>query len=78
MKKILCILIGLLTLTSVYAQKVSFEFSDGIDEGALKTRMEQHMSSLLTAINEANSSNSDINFSGVDITDDASASLTMT
>lgn len=78
MKKIFCLLVGLLVLTAAHAQKVSFEFSDGIDDGSLKTKMEQQMSSLLTAINEANTSNNDINFSGVDITDDASASLTMT
>ena len=78
MKKIYCLLIGLFVLTSGYAQKVSFEFSDGIDEGALKTKMENQMSSLLSAINEANAANTDVNFSGIDITDDASASLTMT
>ncbi len=78
MKKIFCLLLGLLALTPIYAQKVSFEFSDGIDEEGLKTKMEQQISSLLTAINEANTANADINFSGIDITDDASASLTMT
>lgn len=78
MKKIFCLLLGLLSLATGYAQKVSFEFSDGIDEGSLKTKMEQQMSSLLTAINEANAGNSDLNFSNIDITDDASASLTMT
>ncbi len=78
MKKIFCLLIGVFALTSAYAQKVSFEFSDGIDDGALKTKMENQMSSLLSAINEANKANADVNFSGIDITDDASASLTMT
>lgn len=78
MKKIFCLLLSLLALTSTYAQKVNFEFSDGIDAGNLKSKMEQQISSLLTAINEANAANADINFSGVDITDDASASLTMT
>lgn len=78
MKKIFCLLLSLLALTTGYAQKVSFEFSDGIDEGALKTKMEQQMSSLLSAISVANAGNTEINFSGIDITDDASASLTMT
>lgn len=78
MKKIYCLLLSLLALTTGYAQKVNFEFSDGIEEGALKTKMEQQMTSLLSAISAANAGNTEINFSGIDITDDASASLTMT
>lgn len=78
MKKLLCFLFGLFVMLSGYAQKVNFEFSDGIEEGILKTKMEQQMSSLLSAINEANVVNADVNFSSIDITDDASASLTMT
>lgn len=78
MKKLLCFLFGLFVMFSGYAQKVNFEFSDGIEEGTLKTKMEHQMSSLLSAINEANAVNADVNFSGIDITDDASASLTMT
>lgn len=78
MKKLLCFLFGLFVMLSGYAQKVNFEFSDGIEEGILKTKMEQQMSSLLSAINEANAVNADVNFSCIDITDDASASLTMT
>lgn len=78
MKKLLCFLFGLFVMLSGYAQKVNFEFSDGIEEGILKTKMEQQMSSLLSAINEANAVNADVNFSSINITDDASASLTMT
>ena len=78
MKKLLCFLFGLFVMLSGYAQKVNFEFSDGIEEGTLKTKMEHQMSSLLSAINEANAVNADVNFAGIDITDDASASLTMT
>lgn len=78
MKKLLCFLFGLFVMLSGYAQKVNFEFSDGIEEGTLKTKMEHQMSSLLSAINEANAVNADVNFSGIDVTDDASASLTMT
>lgn len=78
MKNIFCLLIGFLAFSFSYAQKVSFEFSDGIDGGSLKSKMEQQVSNLLTSINEANKANGDINFSDIDITDDASASLTMT
>ena len=78
MKKILCLFICLLSFVSMYAQKVNFEFSDGIDDGPLKTKMEQQVASLLTAINAANTSGGDVNFTGIEVTDDASASLTMT
>lgn len=78
MKKILCLFICLLSFVSMYSQKVNFEFSDGIDDGPLKTKMEQQVASLLTAINAANTSGGDVNFTGIDVTDDASASLTMT
>lgn len=78
MKKIQIVITMLLASLTVCAQQVTFEFSDGIDEGQLKTKMERQMSVLLTAINAANTANGDINFSGIDITDDASGSLTMT
>ena len=67
MKKLLCFLFGLFVMLSGYAQKVNFEFSDGIEEGILKTKMEQQMSSLLSAINEANAVNADVNFSSIDV-----------
>ena len=43
MKKLLCFLFGLFVMLSGYAQKVNFEFSDGIVEGIFKTKMEQQM-----------------------------------
>lgn len=78
MKKVQAILLALMATVSVYAQQVAFEFSDGIDDGTLKTKLEGQLSALLTAINSANAEGGNINFSGIDITDDASASLTMT
>lgn len=61
-----------------YAQHVTYEFSDGIEDGMLKRKLESQMSALLSAINTAECAGKDINFSGINITDDASASLTMT
>lgn len=58
--------------------EVLFEFSDGISAGALKAKMEQQVMSLLTAINAAESGNSDINYSGIDIDNLASQSIGMT
>ena len=77
MKKILFIALILMGGMSLKAQdQVTFEFSDGIDNPTLKSTMERQISALLTAINRAESHNSDINFSGVNISDPASMSLT--
>jgi len=66
MKKIVFLLFVLLQVVAGKAMsEVSFEFSDGIN-GALKTKMEQQLSRLLTAINTAADANRDeINFSGI-------------
>ena len=61
----------------VYAQnEVYFEFSDGIS-GNLKTTMEQNISKLLTAVNNAESTNKDINYTGINIDNLASQSIGM-
>jgi hypothetical protein len=56
---------------------VHFEFSDGIEDYALKRKMEQQISALLTAINRAESNSSNINYLGIDIDDLASQSIGM-
>lgn len=80
MKK-LSILIGIFLLHSfmnLQAQnQVNFEFSDGISNEAVKSRMERQVMNLLTAINTAESRHSDINFSGIQIDDLASSSICM-
>ena len=60
------------------AQEVSFRFSDGIDDSALKTKMEHQVSALLSAINRAAADKADINYSGIDIDPLASQSIGMT
>ena len=63
MKKYLLFLLLISQVFVGYAQdEVNFEFSDGIANATLKSKMEQQLSTLLTAINRAESSNSDINF----------------
>lgn len=57
---------------------VTFEFSDGIEPSALKTKMERQASALLTAINKAAASGSDIDFSGIDIDPTAAQDLSNT
>lgn len=77
MKKWIFTLLAAVTAFTVQAQdEVAFEFSDGIDNAALKSRMEQQVSRLLTAINKAESSNGYINFNGIKIDPMASQSIT--
>lgn len=76
MKKIILIL-AMVLCSKVYAQnEVYFEFSDGIS-GNLKTTMEQNISKLLTAVNNAESKNKDINYTGINIDNLASQSIGM-
>ena len=78
MKKLLLISLLLFGSISFYAQDVvNFEFSGGIGNGALKTKMERQVSNLLTAINRAETYNTDINYTGIDIDPLASQSIGM-
>ena len=78
MKKAFVIILCLLGCLTIYAQDVvSFEFSGGIGNGALKTKMERQVSNLLTAINRAETYNTDINYTGIDIDPLASQSIGM-
>ena len=79
MKKIIMSISILLTMAmGVSAQdNVVFEISDGIENTNLKSRMEQQVSRLLTAINMAETRKQSVNFSGMDIDDMASHSIAM-
>ena len=79
MKRYFLILLTFTAMLGLKAQEpVTFEFSDGINEGALKTKMERQVSALLTAINKAAATNTPINYAGIDIDTDASQSIGMT
>ena len=78
MKKTLFIAVLSLVFSMVSAQnKVDFEIADGISDAALKTRMEQQVSKLLTAVKTAEAEGRNVNFSGIDIDDLASHSIVM-
>lgn len=77
MKRYIFLFALLLSLTAE-AGTVTFQFSDGIDNGSLKTKMERQISALLSAINAAADAHSDINYSGIDIDPLASQSIGMT
>ena len=66
----------LLSVVLEAQDEVAFEFSDGIG-GAVKAVMEQNTSRLLTAFNRAESSGSDINYSGIGIDNLASQGIGM-
>ena len=53
MRKLLLVFMGVLMTVSILAQEVSFHFTDGIYNAALKSRMERNASALLTEINQA-------------------------
>lgn len=81
MRKIVFLILALTCHLALQAQdsnSVVFEFSDGIEASALKTKMERQVMNLLTAINIAEATNSDINYSGVEIDNLASQSIGMT
>ena len=52
----------LLLCVSVSAQEVSFHFTDGIYNAALKSRMERNASTLLSEINQAAEQNRPLQF----------------
>lgn len=76
MKKYLILLFLTAFFSGIHAQEtVTFEFCDGIEASALKTKMEKQVSALLTAINKAAARGGDINYTGIDINPLASQSL---
>lgn len=78
MKKLLPFLIAIGLAVIPLEAKVQFAISDGISDAGLTRRIESSMSTLLTAINEACATNSDINFSSINISEDARYALCMT
>lgn len=78
MKKIFFIAVLSFMFSMVSAQNnVDFEIADGLSNATLRTRMEQQVSKLLTAINTAESNGRNVNFNGIDIDDMASHSIVM-
>lgn len=71
-------MLALVLTLGAYAQDaVNFEISDGVTDPALKSNIERNTSMLLSAINQAESSGKDINYSGINIDNLASQSIGM-
>lgn len=78
MKKIIFVLLVLGYAFGLSAQnEIHFEFSDGIENGALKSKMERQIMKLLTAVNRAQQMGGDIDYSGIDMDEQASKSINM-
>ncbi|MBR3827676.1 MAG: nuclear transport factor 2 family protein [Bacteroidales bacterium] len=78
MKRIIMYMLALvLTLGANAQDAVNFEISDGVTNPALKSNIERNTSMLLSAINQAESSGKDINYSGINIDNLASQSIGM-
>lgn len=78
MKKILFLLLLSICCFEGNAQdEVNFEFSDGIENVSLKSKIENQIMKLLTAINRAERMNTDINYAGINIDNPASQSIGM-
>lgn len=78
MKKYLFTILFICCSTTIFADdQVTFEISDGL-QGALKTKIEQQLSKLLTAINTAATANSDeLNFRGIQFESSETANQTI-
>lgn len=75
MRKLLLILI--LVLPMLVWAEVRVTISDGIDNVALKTKMENSMSVLLTEVNAAQAGNRALNFSSLHLASSVQASMSM-
>ena len=77
MKKLsfIIILLSLWTLFSNASIKVTI--TDGIDDDAVKQRMEQHLSTMLTEINSAQSGKRSLNFATIDVNTNVQKSMAM-
>lgn len=75
---LLCVLLLFLCRFALAQNQVNFEISpNGAPATNIKTSMEKNATALLTAINVAESSGKDLNFSGISITNDAANGLAM-
>ena len=65
MKRILFVFMVLLATLQVNADNISFTVSDGIDNAAIKSKIEGSVSRMLTEVNAAQQANRSLNFSAM-------------
>lgn len=77
MKKLLVFLSFILFTFNLHAEDVSFVVSDGVDNNAIKAKIESGVSKLLTEINEAQAAGRALNFSAVAVDTRVQQSMAM-
>ena len=77
MKRFFISLILLGSILSARAQSVEFTVSDGLSNAALRTRIENNLSALLSRFNDSYQDQTDLNLSGISISQDAADALEM-
>ena len=66
MKRLLIIIFLFVTIIAVHADNISFTISDGVDNAAIKSKIESSVSGMLTEINAAQEAGRSLNFSAMD------------
>ena len=77
MKKTLFLFVLMLAASHAWADNISFTVSDGIDNAAIKSKIENSISKMLTEINAAQSANRSLNFSAMGINTRVQQSMAM-
>lgn len=78
MKKFIAIIAILALFCAANAQDVTFTISDGVANASVKQKMQTALSRLLSAINNADRQNGNIDFAGIDITAEGKDALAFT
>ena len=66
MKRLLIVIFLFVTIIAVHADNFSFTISDGVDNAAIKSKIESSVSGMLTEINAAQEAGRSLNFSAMD------------
>ena len=66
MKRLLIVFFLFVTIIAVHADNISFTISDGVDNAAIKSKIESSVSGMLTEINAAQEAGRSLNFSAMD------------
>lgn len=77
MKRLFLTLCTLAACLLAQAQTVTFTVSDGLSNAAMKQRIDRNLTGLLSCFNDAFDNQTDLNLSGVSISEDASDALNM-
>lgn len=77
MKKLVLFIVLQLAVGVVVAQSVAFKLNGGIEDSALKSKIEDNISALLTDFNAALASDRQVNFESISIAPDVKESINM-